>query len=108
MFGDLFGNFEEKQKELKKLLADIKIDEYAGEDNAIHVTANANREIVNISIDKEKIDLSDAEQLEDLLLITINRALEKAAEAEAEESQRLMQDMLPPGLGNLTNLFGRG
>jgi len=108
MFGDLFGNFEEKQKELKKLLADIKIDEYAGDDNAIHVTANANREIVNISIDKEKIDLSDSEQLEDLLLITINRALEKAADAEASETQRLMQDMLPPGLGNLTNLFGRG
>lgn len=108
MFGDLFGNFEEKQKELKKLLADIKIDEYGGDNKAIHVTANANREIVNISIDKEKIDLSDTEQLEDLLLITINRALEKAGEKEAEESQRLMQDMLPPGLGNLTNLFGRG
>jgi len=68
--------------------------------------ANANREITNISINKEKIDLEDMEQLEDLLTVTVNKALEKATETEAAETQNMMKDMMPPGLGGLGDLFG--
>jgi len=107
MFGDLFGNFEEKQTELKEQLAKITVAAEAG-DGAIKITANANREITNISIDKEKIDLTDAEELEDLLLVAVNRVMELAVDTEANETQKMMQDILPPGLGNLTNMFGRG
>ena len=105
MFGDLLGNLEEKQKEMKAKLAQIFIDAEAG-DGAVKVTANANREITNISIDTQKMDMSDAEALEDLILVATNRVLELAAEKEAAESQNLMKDMLPPGMGNLPNMFG--
>lgn len=104
MFGDLMGNMEERQAELKKKLADVLINSEAG-DGAVKITANANREITNISIDPTKLELSDHEQLEDLLLVAINRTLTQAAEKEAEESQKLIQDMLPPGLGGLGNMF---
>lgn len=104
MFGDLFGNLEEQQNALKEQLSQIFVTENA-EDGAIFVTADANRTITNISIDPEKLDLSDSEQLEDLLMVAINRVLEQAAAKEAEASQKLVQDMLPPGMGGL---FGRG
>lgn len=104
MFGDLFGNLEEQQNALKEQLSQIFVTENA-EDGAIVVTADANRTITNISIDPEKLDLSDSEQLEDLLMVAINRVLEQAAAKEAEASQKLVQDMLPPGMGGL---FGRG
>ena len=96
---------QERQKELKAKLAEMTVEADAG-DGAVKVVANANREIVNISINKDQLDLDDLEQVEDLLLVAINRALEQAAEKEASESQRLMQDMLPPGLGNLSDLMG--
>jgi hypothetical protein len=36
----------------------------------------------------------------------VNRVLEKAAEQEAVESQKMMKDMMPPGLDGLGGLFG--
>ena len=105
MFGDLLNNMQERQKDLRNKLAEITVEAEAG-DGAVKIIVNANREIVNISIDKDKLDLDDLEQLEDFLLVATNRALEQAAEKEAAESQRLMQDMLPPGLGNLSDLMG--
>jgi len=56
---------------------------------------------LNISIDRSKLSSDDMEELEDLLLISINRVLEKAGAKEAEEAQKMINDMLPPGMGNL-------
>lgn len=103
MFGDLLGNMEEKQQAMREKLNSVFVEAETG---GVKVTANANREITNISIDKEAIDLEDMEQLEDLLTVTINQALEKAMNKEAAETQKMMKDMMPPGLDGLGNLFG--
>jgi len=100
MFGDMFGQVEEQQKALKEKLSQITIDAEAG-DGAVKVTATATRQITNISIDKSAIDWEDVEQVEDLVMVAVNRALEKAALKEAEATQALLKDMMPPGLGNL-------
>lgn len=100
MLGDLFGQMEEQQKALREKLSTISIEADAG-DGAVKITANAAREITNIKVDPTIIDPADPEQLEDLLLVAINRALEKAATKEAAESQKLISDMLPPGMGGL-------
>lgn len=100
MFGDMLGNMEEQQKAIKEKLSQIMIEAEAG-GGAVKVTATANREIQNISIDKSQLDWEDVEQVEDLILVAVNSVLEKAAAREAEETQRLIQDMLPPGFSNL-------
>ena len=105
MFGNLLGDMEERQKEMRKKLAEITVEGQAG-DGAVKVTANANRELINISFDKEKLDWEDTEMVEDLTLAAVNNALAAAAETEQQEAQGLIKDMLPPGLGNLGNLFG--
>ncbi len=105
MFGDLFGDMEAKQAALKEKLAQLTVEESVG-DGAVRITANCNREITNIQLDASKIDASDLEQLEDLLLVGINRVMAQAAEREAAETQDLLKDMMPPGLGDMGNLFG--
>ena len=105
MFGDILGNMEERQREMREKLAAITVEAEAG-DGAVKVTANAARQITNIAIDKSVVDPEDTEQLEDLLLVAINRALEKAAAKEATESQNMLKDMLPPGMGDLSDIFG--
>ena len=100
MFGDLLGNMEEKQNEMKAKLKTIFVTADSG-DGLVQVTSNANGEITNISIKKEAIDLEDMEQLEDLMMVAVNRALEKAAEKEAVEAQSLMKNMMPPGMEGL-------
>ena len=105
MFGDLLGNFQEKQDALKAKLAEVTVNAEAG-NGAVKVTANCAREIVNIQIDKTALDWEDTEEVEDLVMEAVNRALTLAAEKEAEEAQNLIKDVMPPGLGNLGNLFG--
>ncbi len=95
---------QEKQEALKEKLKGISVQGEAGNGKVI-VTANAAREITDVSISQDLA--SDIEQLEDLILTAINRALIRSAEIEATETQRLLSDMLPPGLGNLGNMFGK-
>lgn len=100
MFGDLLGGMEEKQKALQEKLAQIEVEAESG-DGAITVKANANKEVLNISIDQNKMSLEDVEELEDLILIAVNRALDKAGEEQEKASQSLINDILPPGFGGL-------
>ena len=100
MFGDLLGNLQQQQEEMRKKLAQVNIEAEV-EDGAVVVNANGNKEILDIKIDPEKLDWNDQEQVLDLIIAAVNRAIEAAADKEKEEAQQLMQNMLPPGLGNL-------
>lgn len=98
MFGDMQGQMEEMQAKMKEKLRAESVTGEAG-DGLVKVTANGAREITNIKVAPSLLD--DAEALEDLLLVATNRALELAAEKEAGESQNMIQNMLPGGLGGM-------
>ena len=97
---DLFGNIEQHQKDLQEKLAQITID-HQSDDGAVKVTLDGNRQLRDVSIDPARFDPMDWEKLEDLILITINEASTRAEQKAAEETKKLMNDMLPGGLGNL-------
>jgi DNA-binding YbaB/EbfC family protein len=99
MFGNLLGGMEEKQEAMRQKLASATV---TGTADGITVTANGNRDIVNIQIDPAI--LTDKEQLEDLLVVAINRALKAALELEADAAQKLLQESLG-GFGGLSSLF---
>ncbi len=101
MFDNIFGNIQQQQAELQAKLAGIIVEAEAG-DGAVTVQAGADQHIENIKIDPSKVDLNDREQLEDLVLVAVNRALEMAREKAAAETTKLLKDMLPfGGLGDL-------
>ena len=104
MFGDMFGNIEAKQAELAQKTGAIVVETTVG---GIKVAANGNKEIVNISILDPSV-LEDKEQLEDVLMAAVNRALSEAGEKAAVEMQKSMEAMLPPGLGGLADMFKGG
>jgi nucleoid-associated protein EbfC len=109
MFGDLLGNLEKQQAEIQQNLAATSV-KAATSDGSVIVIANALRVLTDIKIDKTKIDTSDTEQLEDLLLVVINKALEQAALVEAQQSEQMfsgLQDMLPPGMPGMDGLLKR-
>lgn len=103
MFGNLFGNIEEQQEALQQKLESIQL-ESSVMDGAVVVKGNAKREVLDILIDADKIDPTDVEQLQDLLVTAINDLILMATEAEQTESQKLINDIMPPGLGGL---FGK-
>ncbi len=97
MFGDLLGNLQQQQQVMQEKLAALFVDAESG-DGAVRVQASGDMQVHNIKLDASKLDFSDLEQLEDLVLVAVNRALEAARVAAAAETNQLLQGMMPGGL----------
>ena len=98
MLDDLMGNLEKQQAEIQKKLSAIVIEV---KQEGLTITGNAAKQVTNVMISKELIGSQDKEMIEDLLVTSINRFIEDAQKAEANETQSMMSEMLPPGFGDL-------
>ena len=90
---------EEMKKQMQEALTKIIVEAEAG-GGMIKIKANAARQILDVTIDPS-LDLSDKEQLEDLILEATNRIIAVAAMKEQEESKAMLGKILPPGMENL-------
>jgi len=106
MIGDLMGMMgklkeaRERVAQTKERLKTVTLQEVS-EDGAVTVVVSASREIREIHIDDSL--LNDKEQLTDYLVITLNRALEKAGEIHDTELAAVAKEGMPniPGLDSL-------
>ncbi|PCH78513.1 MAG: hypothetical protein COB98_00090 [Flavobacteriaceae bacterium] len=102
MFGDLSGMMRKlketqvKIEETKKRMDTILIDEKST-NKLVQVTVTANSVIKNIHISES---LTDTEEISDYLLITLNKALERAREINETELAVTAKDGMPsiPGM----------
>lgn len=103
MFGDLGGMMnklkeaQQKVEETKARLNHVLIDESAADDK-IKVTITGNREIKAIQIDESL--LNDAEELEDYLILTLNKAIQRASDINEQELAVAAKSGMPniPGM----------
>jgi len=87
--------------EIKKRLDTVSVyGEVEG--GAIKITATANKAITAVEIQEEFFKQADKEELEELLLTAINKALAQADQVSATEMQAATKDML----GGLGGMFG--
>ena len=96
MFQDLFGKLQEAQQKMqegKQELSNKTVDAEAGE-GAVKVTVTGNREVKTISIENHLLAPEKKEELEDLLIIALNRALGNAEKMWEEEMKGLAGGML--------------
>ncbi|WBX78006.1 YbaB/EbfC family nucleoid-associated protein [Tenacibaculum ovolyticum] len=103
MFGDISGMMsklkeaQQKVEETKKRLNTVLIDENAA-NGTLKVTVTANREVKAITINESL--LADKEELEDYLILTLNKALKRAGEINEHELAVAAKDGMPniPGM----------
>ncbi len=100
MFGDMMGKLKEAQQKIadtKERLNTVLIDE-SSSDNLLKITITANREIKNIVIDDALLE--DKEQLEDYLVLTLNKAIQKASSINEQELAAVAKEGMPniPGM----------
>ncbi len=106
MFGDIMGMMSKlketqiKVEETKKRLDIILINEQSS-DGKLNLTMTANRSVKSLDIDSSL--LNDKEELEDYLILTINRAIEKATQINETELAAVAKEGMPniPGMENL-------
>ncbi len=105
----MFGKLQEaKQKmdEVKQRLDTIFVNGEA-EGGKVKATVSASRKLQHIEISEQLWHENDREQIEDLIVVAVNRAMEQADNVSQAEMQAIAKDMLPGGLGGLGNLFGK-
>lgn len=103
MMGDMMGMMgklkeaQQKAEETKKRLETVYIDEKSN-DNLLKTSVSVAGKIKTIEIDDELLE--DKEQLEDYLILTLNKALERAKKNYEDEMAAVAKDGMPdiPGL----------
>ncbi len=103
MFGDMMGmmgKLKETQAKVaatKERLNTVLIDEKSA-DGLLTVTLTANRELKSIQIDDQL--MADKEQLEDYLVLTLNKAISKATTIQETELAAVAKEGMPniPGM----------
>jgi nucleoid-associated protein EbfC len=80
------------QGEMQEKLEALQLEGSAG-GGMVKVISNGSGTIQSVQIDKIVVDPSDVEALEDLIVIAIQDAQRKAAEAQQSEMQKIMGSM---------------
>jgi len=91
---------QQKMEETKKRLDSVLVDEQST-DSLLKITITANRTIKSITIDDALLE--DKEQLEDYMVLVMNKAIEKATkvnEAELDAVAKMDMPMIP-GMENM-------
>ncbi|MBF7093164.1 YbaB/EbfC family nucleoid-associated protein [Flavobacterium sp. LS1R47] len=99
----MMGKLKETQQKIedtKKRLDTVLIDEQSA-DGLLKVTLTANRKIKSITIADSLLE--DKEQLEDYLIVTLNKAIEKATDVNQTELDAVTKMDMPmiPGMDEL-------
>jgi DNA-binding YbaB/EbfC family protein len=96
---------QQKAGEVKQRLDAITVTGTA-ESGKITVTANGNKLVKSVVIDEAFLKEADKEELEELLVVAINKAMEQAENLSQSEMAAMTSAMLG-GMGGLGNLFGK-
>jgi len=88
---------QKKVEETKQRLNTVLVDE-SSTDGHLKITLTANREIKSIAIDDALLE--DKEMLEDYLILTLNKAIDKATQINESELAAVAKEGMPdiPGL----------
>jgi hypothetical protein len=106
MFGDMMGMMgklketQQKVEATKKRLDTVTLQETSA-NGLISVTITANRVIKEIEIDENL--LNNKEELEDYLVLAMNKAIEKATQINESELAAVAKEGMPniPGMDGL-------
>lgn len=88
------GDVKKKMDEIRQRLDNVYVDGEAGS-GSVKVTATGNRKIKSIYISPDLIKDTDVDQLQGLIEVAVNRALEKAEAVSESEMKSAGKDFLP-------------
>lgn len=92
MFDKLF-EAQKKADEIKKRLNDVSVSADIN-NRGITVIASANKEVKEISFDADFLEAASKEELEELLVVVVNKVLAQADTVGQAEMQAATKDLL--------------
>ncbi len=86
----------QKKMEVAQQEAEMKEFEATAGGGAITIRVNGKKELLDVKIDPDLLDPEEVEMIQDLILVAVNDALNKAGEAVAAEMGKVTGGM--PGM----------
>jgi len=96
-----------RAEEMQAKLGQLRVEGSAGGEMVV-VQASGLQRVLAIKIEPSLLQGADAEMLEDLLVSATNQALEKAAQAAADEMAKMTSQLQLPGLTEMMSKLGLG
>jgi DNA-binding YbaB/EbfC family protein len=96
-----------RAQEMQAKLGQLRVEGSAG-GNMVVVQASGLQRILGVKIEPSLLKDADVEMLEDLLISATNQALEKAAQASADEMAKMTSQLQLPGLSEMMSKLGLG
>ena len=102
MFGDIMNKLQEAQNLMQNTKENLEKIEFWEEieQGTIKLKMNANKKVLDIQIAPNL--LTEKQDLEDLLVTVLNKAMQKADEISKKELEKISAGIMP----NLNNLLG--
>lgn len=100
MFGDMLSKLQEMRTQMNESRARLDTITVTEELQGIRIHMNGNRKLLDLQLPKELCD--DPEELAELLVVALNRVLDKAEQVNQAEMAGAAKGMLPgfPGFGS--------
>lgn len=99
--GDIMKSAQQMQAQMQQLQQELvkrTVTADAG-GGMVQATVNGRMELVKLQIDKTRIDPTDTDMLEDVIVAAVNAAQARAADVVKQEMQKKASELgLPPGL----------
>ena len=94
------GKLKEAQQKMEEVKSKLDQITVIGEAQGAKVSLNGNKVVTNIDIPQMILDDRDKDQIQDLLILALNKGLENAENVAQSEGSSAMKGMLPniPGL----------
>ena len=99
MFDNLMSQMQEQANEIKKKLEETIVEAEA-ENGLVKVKVTGNKKILSIEISDDIIN--DKEAIEDLVIVAVNKAIQKAEEIAEKETGSMAEGLFP----DMGGLFG--
>lgn len=98
--GNMMKQVQKMQKNMEKTQKELSAKEYEASAGGGAITAivNGKHELVSINLDEDIVDPDDVEMLQDLIIASVNTALEKAVNDSEKSMGKLTGGMNIPGL----------
>jgi len=93
-FMQMLQGAQQKIKKKKKRLDSLAVEAEA-ENGAVKIVINGNKKVVRIELSDAIVKEADKEHLEDVILVAINRALEKAEKLSESEMHQAAMGLIP-------------
>lgn len=97
----LMEQAQQMQRKLKKVEEELDTTEYEGStggSNGVNVKINGKNEVIEVNIHEDLLDKENKEELQDMLLIAMNNAVEQARVDREEKMGSVTQGVSIPGM----------